>query len=119
MLSIQLFLSFWVKEVRDVEGQSQGILDFFEAKQLLCILPNYGLIWQQLHEEQGLYDFVDARLLIGIVLGHNQDSNTEWTKRTQNGNALTPETRRCRMFTSKNPKWEKARESTDFELFTI
>ena len=31
-----------------VEVQSQGILGFVEARQLLRILPNYGFIWQQL-----------------------------------------------------------------------
>ena len=54
-----------------VEGQSQGILNFVEVQQLLCILPNYGFIWEQLHEEQGLYDFVDARFFASINIKSN------------------------------------------------
>ena len=38
-----------VKEVGDiVDAQSQRILGFVEARQLLGIPPNYGFIWQQL-----------------------------------------------------------------------
>ena len=38
-----------VKEVGDiVDAQSQRILGFVEARQLLRIPPNYGFIWQQL-----------------------------------------------------------------------
>ena len=39
-----------VKEVGDiVEAQSQRILGFVEVRHLLGIPPNYGFIWQQLH----------------------------------------------------------------------
>ena len=38
-----------VKEVGDiVEAPPQRILEFVEARQLLCTLPNYEIIWQQL-----------------------------------------------------------------------
>ena len=38
-----------VKEVEDiVEALSQRILQFVEARQLLCIPLNYGFIWEQI-----------------------------------------------------------------------
>ena len=48
----RLFL-LGVKEVGDiVEAQSQRILGFVEARQLLGIPPNYGFIWQYIQNIQ-------------------------------------------------------------------
>ena len=54
-----------------VDAQSQRILGFVEARQLLRIPPNYGFIWQQLQNipvMQGplLYTQKNNRGLIGV-----------------------------------------------------
>ena len=52
-----------VKVVGDIiEAQNQRILEFAKARQLLRIPPNYGFIWQQLHNNIDVKSFTSTNI---------------------------------------------------------